>query len=80
MLSIPSERIGTAKNPIVDGGNINEGDYVEEREAHGLTERGTIRPYKEVIGSYKNSYLESTGKMNLSPDLQRDPFRLLFIH
>ncbi|QUW21728.1 hypothetical protein JSQ81_18410 [Sporosarcina sp. Marseille-Q4063] len=56
---------------MIDGGNLDEGESVEEREAYGLTERGTIRPYNEVIGNYKKSYLESTGKMNLSPDLQR---------
>ena len=71
MLSIPQNRIGEGTDPSVDGGVLGEGEFIEERETNAPTERGTVRPYTEVVGSYKDSYLKSADKMKLPPDLQR---------
>ena len=71
MLSIPADRFGQINDPSVVGGKIGEGEFVEENEREGLTERGTLRPYKEVVGQYKDAYLTGADKMELSPDLQR---------
>lgn len=71
LLTIPNDRVGKDGDPSFDGGALNEGDFSEEREVDALAEKGTARPYTEGIGTYKQSYLESAGKMKLSPDLQR---------
>ncbi|MFJ7932979.1 hypothetical protein [Sporosarcina sp. NPDC096371] len=70
LLSVPYDRVGEKGESSVVGGNLGEGDFIEERETQGLVEKGTIRPYKEVVGDYKDSYLKSTDKMKLPPDLQ----------
>ena len=71
LLTIPNNRIGTQGESSLDGGKVNKGDHIEEKEVDGLAEKGTVRPYSEVIGTYNNSYLESAGKMNLSQELQQ---------
>lgn len=71
LLTIPNNRIGTQGESSLDGGKVNKGDHIEEKEVDGLVEKGTVRPYSEVIGTYNNSYLESAGKMKLSQELQQ---------
>jgi hypothetical protein len=70
LLSIPYHRIGEKGDPSVVDGNLGEGEFIEERETEGPVERGTVRPYQEVVGQYKESYLQSTDRMKLPPDLQ----------
>lgn len=70
LLSVPFDRVGEKGETSVVGGKLGEGDFIEEREAQGPVEKGTIRPYQEVVGEYKDSYLKSTDKMKLPPDLQ----------
>ncbi|MCG7334228.1 hypothetical protein MHZ95_02915 [Sporosarcina sp. ACRSM] len=70
LLSIPHHRIGEKGDPSVVDGNLGEGEFIEERETEGPVERGTVRPYQEVVGQYKESYLQSTDRMKLPPDLQ----------
>ncbi|CAM5713121.1 Cdk activating kinase (CAK)/RNA polymerase II transcription initiation/nucleotide excision repair factor TFIIH/TFIIK, cyclin H subunit OS=Lysinibacillus sphaericus OX=1421 GN=LYSIN_02656 PE=4 SV=1 [Lysinibacillus sphaericus] len=40
------------------------------KQGNGQITKGTIRPYDEVIGSYKDSYLESSQRLQLPKDLQ----------
>ena len=70
LLSIPSNRVGEKADPSVVGGNLGEGEFIEERETEGPVEKGAVRPYKEVVGDYKDAYLKSTDRMQLPPDLQ----------
>lgn len=69
LLSIP-ERIGGSNETTVDGGPLNEGEPVGEQKGSVPVTKGTIRPYEEVIGQYKESYLESSERIQLPKDLQ----------
>ncbi len=33
--------------------------------------KGDIRPYEEVVGTYKDSYMQSTERLQLPSDLQQ---------
>jgi len=33
--------------------------------------KGSVKPYDEVVGSYKDSYLKSSDRLQLPTDLQR---------
>lgn len=68
LLSIPS-RIGGAAETTVDGGELSEGEGAFE-EGTVDAERGSVRPYQEVVGSYSDSYFSSAERMKLPPDLQ----------
>lgn len=69
MLSIPS-RIGGSGETTVDDGELSEGEAGSFEEGAVDAERGTIRPYREVVGSYSDSYFSSANRMKLPPDLQ----------
>ncbi|KGR75233.1 hypothetical protein [Ureibacillus manganicus] len=69
LLSIPG-RIGENGETIVDGGPLGEGIPVGEQEGPVPVTEGTIRPYEEVIGQYKDRYMESSERMQLPKDLQ----------
>lgn len=69
MLSIPS-RIGGSGETTVDDGELSEGEAGSFEEGAVDAERGTSRPYKEVVGSYSDSYFSSANRMKLPPDLQ----------
>ena len=71
MLSIPTDRIGGYTDPSIVSGELGEGEFIEENEREGLVERGTLRPYQEVVGKYKDAYLKGSEKMGLPADLQR---------
>ncbi|WP_318615981.1 hypothetical protein [Sporosarcina sp. YIM B06819] len=71
LLSVPYDRVGEKGDPSVVGGNLGKGDFIEEYETQGPVGTGTIRPYQEVVGDYKDSYLKSTEKLQLPPDLQQ---------
>lgn len=69
-LSVPT-RIGGNGKSTVDSGSLGEGKPVtEQKESVPLT-KGTVRPYEEVIGQYKDSYLQSTERLQLPMDLQQ---------
>ena len=68
-LSIP-ERIGENQETVVDGGTLGDGTPIGEKEGPVPVTKGTIRPYEEVIGQYKNRYMESSERMQLPKDLQ----------
>ncbi|HSO57842.1 MAG TPA: hypothetical protein VLQ66_06355 [Paenisporosarcina sp.] len=70
LLSVPS-RLGGASDSTVDSGKIGEGSSAEEQESAVPVTKGTVRPYGDVIGSYKDSYLKSSERLQLPPDLQR---------
>ena len=69
LLSIP-RRIGENGELIVDGGPLGEGSPIEEQDGPVPVTKGTIRPYEEVIGQYKDRYMESSERMQLPKDLQ----------
>ncbi|MFC7687525.1 hypothetical protein [Ureibacillus sp. GCM10028918] len=69
LLSIP-DRVGGSSETTVDGGSLGEGTAVGEQKGPVPVKKGTVRPYEEVIGDYKDSYLESSERMQLPKDLQ----------
>ena len=69
LLSIP-ERIGGSSETTADGGPLGGGTAVGEQKGAVPITKGTIQPYEEVIGQYKDSYLESSDRMQLPKDLQ----------
>lgn len=70
MLTVP-ERIGGSSESTVDSGEAGEGEAAEQREGEVPAERGTVRPYSEVVGSYSDSYFSSAEQMKLPADLQK---------
>ena len=69
LLSVP-ERVGGSSETTADGGPLSEGTAVGEQKGSVPVTKGTIRPYEEVIGDYKDSYLKSSERMQLPKDLQ----------
>jgi hypothetical protein len=69
LLTTP-KRIGGSSQTSVDGGALGDGSHVSEQQGNGPITKGSIRPYEEVIGSYKDSYLESSERLQLPKDLQ----------
>ncbi|HSJ37259.1 MAG TPA: hypothetical protein VK945_03475 [Planococcus sp. (in: firmicutes)] len=70
LLSIPA-RIGGSGETTVDEGELSEGDTGSFEEGPVDAERGSVRPYREVVGSYSESYFSSADRMKLPPDLQK---------
>lgn len=68
LLAIPS-RLGGSSSTTVDGGKLGEGKPIEEKGPVPTT-KGEVRPYQEVVGSYKDSYMQSTDRLQLPNDLQ----------
>ncbi|MFF5995419.1 hypothetical protein AAGS61_11835 [Lysinibacillus sp. KU-BSD001] len=69
LLAVP-HRIGGSSDTTVDSGKIGEGDTIEEKGYVPAT-RGDVRPYEEVVGTYKDSYMQSTERLQLPSDLQQ---------
>lgn len=69
LVAIP-QRVGESNGSTVDGGLLGEGETVTERGPVPAT-KGDVRPYSEVIGSYQNSYMQSTDRLQLPSDLQQ---------
>ena len=69
LLSIPN-RVGGKGETSVDGGPLGGGTAVGEQKGSVPVTKGTIRSYEEVIGDYKDSYLNSSERMQLPKDLQ----------
>lgn len=69
LLSVP-ERIGGSSETTVDSGPLGEGEMAGEQKGLVPVTKGAIRPYEEVVGEYKDSYLESSERMQLPKDLQ----------
>lgn len=69
LVTVPN-RLGTAGDPTVDGGPLGNGENVSEQFGNGPVTKGTIRPYEEVVGTYKDQYVESSERLQLPKDLQ----------
>lgn len=69
LLSVPS-RIGGSAETTIDSGELAEGETGSIERGVVDAERGTVRPYSEVVGSYSDSYFSSAERMRLPPDLQ----------
>lgn len=70
LLSIPS-RIGGTGETTIDEGELTEGEPGSFTEGFVDTERGSVRPYQDVVGSYRDSYFSSADRLKLPPDLQK---------
>ena len=69
LLAVPN-RIGGSSDTTIDAGNRGEGETIEEKGFVPAT-KGDIRPYEEVVGTYKESYMQSTERLQLPSDLQQ---------
>ena len=69
LLAVPN-RIGGSSDTTIDSGNIGKGDTIEEKGFVPAI-KGDIRPYEEVVGTYKDSYMQSTERLQLPSDLQQ---------
>ncbi|MGE6516798.1 hypothetical protein [Lysinibacillus sphaericus] len=69
LLTTPN-RIGGSSETSVDGGALGDGSHVSEQQGNGPITKGSIRPYDEAIGAYKDSFLESSERLQLPKDLQ----------
>ncbi|MEG0258818.1 MAG: hypothetical protein RR595_10075 [Lysinibacillus sp.] len=69
LLTTP-KRLGGSSETSQDGGPLGDGSQVSEQQGNGPITKGSIRPYEEVMGSYKDSYLESSNRLKLPKDLQ----------
>ena len=69
LLTTP-KRLGGSSETSVDGGPLGDGSTISEQQGNGPITKGSIRPYEEVVGAYKNSYLESSDRLQLPKDLQ----------
>lgn len=70
LLSIPSRMGGTGET-TVDDGELSEGEPGSVEKGPVDADRGSVRPYREVVGSYSESYFSSVERMKLPPDLQQ---------
>lgn len=69
LLAIP-KRVGESNGTTTDGGLLGDGETVTERGPVPAT-KGEVRPYAEVIGTYEDSYMQSTDRLQLPSDLQQ---------
>lgn len=69
LLAIP-KRVGESTGPTTDGGLLGDGETVTDRGPVSAT-KGEVRPYAEVIGTYEDSYMQSTDRLQLPSDLQQ---------
>lgn len=69
LIAVP-QRIGEANEQIVDSGVQNEGESIKEKGTVPAT-KGEVRPYSDVLGTYEESYRQSTERLQLPNDLQQ---------
>lgn len=69
LLAIP-KRIGEKGDVTVDSGPLGSSGNSNKQKGTVQATKGSVQPYSEVIGDYKNSYFESSQRMQLPKDLQ----------
>ena len=69
LLAIP-QRVGEANTTTIDSGIQNDGETVKEKGPVPAT-KGDVRPYADVVGTYEESYRQSTERLQLPQDLQQ---------
>ena len=69
MIAVP-QRVGEANEQTVDSGILNKGESIKEKGPVPAT-KGEVRPYADVIGTYEESYRQSTERLQLPNDLQQ---------
>lgn len=69
LIAVP-QRIGEANEQTVDSGVQNEGEGIKEKGTVSAT-KGEVRPYADVLGTYEESYRQSTERLQLPNDLQQ---------
>lgn len=70
LLTAPS-RLGGEGAVEVDRGNLGSGQASGEQEGAVPAERGTARPYADLVGDYSESYFTSADRIGLPADLQQ---------
>lgn len=71
LVSIP-KRIGEKGKTTTDRGKLNDGNPQSIQESnHMKISRGSVRSYKEVIGNYKDSYMQTTERLQLPGELHQ---------
>ncbi len=71
LLAIPGDRLGKPGGTITDSSQLGKGDAVQSTDKKTDTRKGSLRPYEEVVGQYKDSYLKQTEQLPLSPELEK---------
>ena len=69
LIAVP-QRIGEANEQTIDSGIQNEGEGIKEKGTVPAT-KGEVRPYADVLGTYEESYRQSTERLQLPNDLQQ---------
>ena len=69
LIAVP-QRIGEANEHTIDSGVQNEGEGIKEKGTVPAT-KGEVRPYADVLGTYEESYRQSTERLQLPNDLQQ---------
>lgn len=71
LVSIP-KRIGEKGKTTADRGKLNDGNPQSIQESnHMKISRGSVRSYKEVVGNYKDSYMQTTERLQLPGELHQ---------
>jgi hypothetical protein len=69
LIAVP-QRVGEANEQTIDGGIQNEGERIKEKGTVPAT-KGEVRPYADVLGTYEESFRQSTERLQLPNDLQQ---------
>lgn len=71
LVAIPN-RIGEKGKTTTDRGKLSDGDPQSIQQSdNGKVTKGSVRSYKEVIGNYKDSYMQTTERLQLPGELHQ---------
>lgn len=71
LVSIPN-RFGDRSKTTTDGGKLNDGNPTSIQESNnGKITKGSIHSYKEVTSYYKDSYMQTTDRLQLPGELHQ---------
>ncbi|MGG0656817.1 hypothetical protein [Rummeliibacillus pycnus] len=71
LVAIP-KRVGDRSKTTADGGKLNDGNPISIQESNnGKITKGSIRSYKEVTNFYKDSYMQTTERLQLPSELHQ---------
>ena len=71
LVAIPN-RIGEKGKTTTDSGELSDGDPQSIQQSdNGKVAKGSVRSYKEVIGNYKDSYMQTTERLQLPGELHQ---------
>lgn len=71
LIAIP-KRMGEKGKTTIDSGKLNGGSPQSIQESNNAKiSRGSVRSYKEVVGNYKDSYMQTTERLQLPGELHQ---------